>query len=150
MAISHGKSLHCTTQLYGKFVIISQRGTKDNEFNLNLAEMLPVRSCTNDAIYLQMCTQIRHQRHQLKFLIISHEHYAGEQFRTFSIICYNYKCMCFKLNIQWHRQAKNGCFLWQKGCMFCLESNKPHHICQYAFAQQQRQQILNDFEFKLH
>jgi len=32
-----------------KFIIISRRGTKENEFKLNLAEMLPVRSCTNDA-----------------------------------------------------------------------------------------------------
>ena len=32
--------------------------------------------------------------------------------------------MCFKLNIQWHRQAKNGCFLLQQVCIFCLDSNE--------------------------
>jgi hypothetical protein len=38
---------------------------------LNLADMLSVRSCTNDATQLQMCAQIWQQRHQLKFLTVN-------------------------------------------------------------------------------
>ena len=59
-------------------------------------------------------------RHQLKFLIISHELNPGEQFRSceplcyFFHPCYNYKCMYFKLNIKWHNHGKIGCFLLQK------------------------------------
>ena len=40
-----------------------------------------IRSCTNDATQLKMCTQIWQQRHQLKFLIISPELNPDEQFR---------------------------------------------------------------------
>ena len=79
--------------------------------------MLPVRSCTNDATLLSYIWQ---QRYQLKFQKISHELNPGELFETceplcdFFHLCYNYKCMCFNLNIKWRHHGKIGCFLLQK------------------------------------
>ena len=46
MAISHGQSLHCS--IMGNSLSSLQEVLKTMSIKLNLAEMLPVRSCTND------------------------------------------------------------------------------------------------------
>ena len=139
MAISHGQSLHCS--IMGNSLSSLQEVLKTMSIKLNLAEMLPVRSCTNDATLLSYIWQ---QRYQLKFLIISHELNPGEQCGSCEPLCdffhlsYNYKCMCFNLNIQWRSRDKNGCLLSiAKRVYFLFRKQRPTAyllVCMYIVA----------------